>query len=222
MKIEYQRKLLLFGNQSRWTAGESGWLNNRLAGDPSTVNNNPLLRPWVHLSPTDPLQPRTWLRWVAGRVKPVAPRSQSISVEFLTQIYSWVQKDKEDIWERTKSEGERREGEAEHHRQRPVAPPSPTRFHLSSYDRDGDELKGAGPRVKKVFHQQLRQEVFVDTTFLFNSLTIPLQSKFFFHVALISCQEAITHQGTQNRTPEIQTSLTKSFSNGCILDLTRK
>ena len=102
------------------------------------------------------------------------------------------------------------------------SPTFPTRFHLSSYDRDGDELKGAGPRVKKVFHQQLRQEVFVDTTFLFNSLTIPLQSKFFFHVILISCQKAITYQGTQNRTPEIQTSLTKSFSNGCILDLTLK
>ena len=157
MKIEYQRKLLLFGNQSRWTAGESGWLNNRLAGNPSTVNNNPLLRPWVHLSPTDPLQPRTWLRWVAGRVKPVAPRSQSISVEFLTQIYSWVQKKTKKISGREPKVKERREEEAEHHRLRPVAPLSPTRFHLSSYDRDGDGLNGAGPRVKRVFHQQLRQ-----------------------------------------------------------------
>ena len=130
-------------------------------------------------------------------------------------------KDKEGIWERIKVK-ERREEEAEHHRLRPVAPLSPTRFHLSSYDRDGDELKGAGPRVKKVFHQQLRQEVFVDTTFLFNSLTIPLQSKFFFHVTLISCQEAITHQGTQNRTPGTQISLTKFFSNGCMLVLTLK
>ena len=155
MKIEYQRKLLLFGNQSRWTAGESGWLNNRLAGNPSTVNNNPLLRPWVHLSPTDPLQPAPgYAGWQGGwsQLHPDPSRSRSSSHPdiFLSS------KDKEGIWERIKVK-ERREEEAEHHRLRPVAPLSPTRFHLSSYDRDGDGLNGAGPRVKRVFHQQLRQ-----------------------------------------------------------------
>ena len=155
MKIEYQRKLLLFGNQSRWTAGESGWLNNRLAGNPSTVNNNPLLRPWVHLSPTDPLQPRTWLRWVAGRVKPVAPRSQSISVEFSPRYILEFKRQRRYLGE-NQSEGEKRRRSWASSSEA-CSPLSPTRFHLSSYDRDGDGLNGAGPRVKRVFHQQLRQ-----------------------------------------------------------------
>ena len=155
MKIEYQRKLLLFGNQSRWTAGESGWLDNRLAGNPpqwTTTLPSVLGFTCPRLTHFNPAP--GYAGWQGGwsQLHPDPSRSRSSSHPdiFLSS------KDKEGIWRESKVK-ERREEEAEHHRLRPVAPLSPTRFHLSSYDRDGDGLNGAGPRVKRVFHQQLRQ-----------------------------------------------------------------